>query len=182
VSSDAAGIVGHLAHPDRRRVLAALMLGASTTEDIKRMTALGTRPVVSALTRLTEAQLVLHDDDGRYWLVEEVFRQAAIEAQQAAPTSDEHGDAAPDAARVLRAFVHDGRLKSIPAQRAKRLVILDMLAQQFEPGERYSERKVNAILRKWNDDTAALRRYLVDEDFLDREAGEYWRTGGSVDV
>ena len=83
---------------------------------------------------------------------------------------------------MLRAFVRDGRLVSIPAQRSKRLVVLDMLAQEFEPGERYSERKVNAILRKWNDDTAALRRYMVDEGILDRESGEYWRAGGSFDV
>ena len=26
----------------------------------------------------------------------------------------------------------------------------------------------------------ATRRYLVDEGFLDREAGEYWRAGGTV--
>ena len=181
MGTDAAGIVGHLAHPDRRRVLAALILGASTTNDVKQMTGLGTRAVVTALTRLVDSDLLLHDEDGRYWLVEESFRQAVIDAQ-AAPQADEHTGVPADAARVLRAFVRDGRLKSIPAQRSKRLVILDMLAQEFEPGERYSERKVNAILRAWNDDTAALRRYMVDEGILDREAGEYWRSGGSVDV
>jgi hypothetical protein len=30
-------------------------------------------------------------------------------------------------------------------------------------------------------DTAALRRYLVDDGFLSRDHGEYWRTGGRVD-
>ena len=62
----------------------------------------------------------------------------------------------------------------------KRLVILDLLAQEFEPGRRYSEPMVNLMLGKWHADTAALRRYLVDEGFLDREAGEYWRSGGTV--
>jgi len=181
VGSDAAAIVGHLAHPDRRRVLAALILGASTPEDVKRMTGLGTRAVVTALTRLVDNELVLNDEEGGYWLVEESFRQAVIDAQ-AAPRPDEHEGVPGETARVLRAFVRDGRLKSIPAQHSKRMVILDMLAQEFEPGERYSERKVNAMLRKWHDDTAALRRYLVDDGFLDREAGEYWRAGGSVDV
>ena len=181
--SDAAGIVGHLAHPDRRRVLAALVLGAATADDVKAMTGLGTRAVVTSLHRLAEAELVLHDDDGRYWLVEETFKRAAIAASAAAASQpDEHAGAPAEAARVLRAFVRDGKLKSIPAQRSKRMVILDLLAQEFEPGERYSERKVNAMLRKWNDDTAALRRYLVDEGFLDREAGEYWRSGGTVDM
>jgi hypothetical protein len=39
---------------------------------------------------------------------------------------------------------------------------------------------VNAVLERWYPDPAALRRYLVDEGMLDREAGEYWRSGGTV--
>jgi hypothetical protein len=31
-------------------------------------------------------------------------------------------------------------------------------------------------------DHAALRRALVDEGFLDRDHGTYWRVGGPVDV
>ena len=54
------------------------------------------------------------------------------------------------------------------------------LAQEFEVGMRYSERQVNAILRRFHDDVAALRRYLVDEEFLSRESGRYWRSGGTV--
>ena len=85
--------------------------------------------------------------------------------------------------RVLRAFLGaDGRLVQIPAKRAKRLVVLDLIARVFEPGERYPELEVNALLRAFHDDVAALRRYLVDEGFLDRADGVYWRTGGSVDL
>ena len=75
--------------------------------------------------------------------------------------------------------MRDGRITSIPAQHGKRLVLLDMLSQQFEPGRRYTEAQVNTILQRWHDDHAALRRYLVDDGFLDRDAGEYWRTGGT---
>jgi len=46
---------------------------------------------------------------------------------------------------------------------------------------RYPERQVNAMLRAWYPDYAALRRYLVDEHLLAREAGEYWRAGGWAD-
>lgn len=83
--------------------------------------------------------------------------------------------------KVLRAFVGpDGRLVRMPAKRAKRLVVLDLLAQEFEPGETYRETEVNARLRAFHDDVAALRRWLVDEDFLSRRDGWYWRTGGTV--
>lgn len=80
----------------------------------------------------------------------------------------------------MRAFVVDGRLKSIPTSLSKRIVILDWLAQLFEPGRHYSEKMVNLILGRVHPDTAALRRYMVDAGFLDRAAGEYWRSGGTV--
>ena len=80
---------------------------------------------------------------------------------------------------MLRAFVRDGRLLSIPAVHGKRVVVLDWLVQRFEPGRRYSENMVNLILAQVHPDTASLRRYLVDEGMLDREAGEYWRSGGT---
>jgi len=82
---------------------------------------------------------------------------------------------------VLRAFLDgSGRLRQIPSRPAKRLVILDLLAQEFEPGERYDEAEVNRRLKAFHDDVAALRRNLVDEGFLDRAAGIYWRSGGTV--
>jgi len=37
-------------------------------------------------------------------------------------------------------------------------------------------------VKELSDDHAALRRYLVDEGFLSRQAGVYWRSGGTVDV
>jgi hypothetical protein len=83
---------------------------------------------------------------------------------------------------VLQTFVRDGRLVSIPAQHSKRLVVLAHLVHVFEPGVRYPEREVNALLAAWHPDVAALRRYLVDEGFLTREAGVYWRSGGYVEV
>lgn len=83
-------------------------------------------------------------------------------------------------ARVMRAFVRNGRLSAIPARAGKRRVILEELAQLFEPGRRYTEDEVNDVLREWHPDVAALRRYLVDEQLMDRAAGEYWRCGGDV--
>jgi hypothetical protein len=41
---------------------------------------------------------------------------------------------------------------------------------------------VNVLLREFWHDHAALRRYLVDEGFLTRDNGEYWRSGGTVDT
>jgi hypothetical protein len=84
-------------------------------------------------------------------------------------------------AKILRAFVKDGRLVSIPTKHGKRQAVLNWLAQEFEPGRRYSEAMVNLIIGQHHADTAALRRYLVDDGYLDRANGEYWRSGGTVE-
>jgi hypothetical protein len=82
----------------------------------------------------------------------------------------------------LRPFVRDDRIATIPAKQAKRRLLLDAVAQAFEPGVRYSEAVVSDFLATVHDDYAALRRYLVDGDFLSRDHGEYWRTAGTVDL
>lgn len=82
--------------------------------------------------------------------------------------------------RILRNFVRDGRIMQIPAAAAKRRVLLEWLAQEFEPGRHYSEAMVNLIIGQRHADTAALRRYLVDAGLMDRANGEYWRSGGAV--
>jgi hypothetical protein len=177
---DAARLVGLLADDDRRRVVAALVLGAVDTEAVVEASSLTVARVGRALARLEDAGLVERGSDGTLALLEQAFAAAA--RRGSAP--GEPGPAGPtdEATLVLSRFVRDGRLVSVPSARSKRLVVLELLAQEFEPGRRYSESMVNLTLSRWHPDTAALRRYLVDEGFLDRAAGEYWRAGGSVPV
>ncbi len=85
--------------------------------------------------------------------------------------------------RILRNFLtEDGRLHTIPTRRSKRLAILDHIAQAFEPGQTYTEVEVNEALQRFHSDYAALRRYLIDEEFLTRDNNVYWRTGGTFAV
>jgi hypothetical protein len=83
---------------------------------------------------------------------------------------------------LARFLAADGTLHTIPSKRAKLLVVLDHLAQSFEPGRTYPEPEVNEILLRFHADVAALRRYLVENDFLTREGGVYWRSGGTFAV
>ncbi len=80
----------------------------------------------------------------------------------------------PALARVLRAFIVEGRLETIPAQEKKRLVVLRYLAETvFRPDTEYPEKEVNERLALLHPDVASLRRYLVDHRFMQREAGAY---------
>lgn len=181
---DAAALVGLLADDDRLRVAAAVVLGARTTDDLLRSTGLEPRRVHRALERLVSGGLVESEGGGTFTVRHETFRDAARAAAEAKPpaTTPEQLGATPEQAEVLRHFIEDGRLTRVPAARSKRLVVLDFLANSFEPGRVYPERDVNARLGAMHRDYAALRRYLVDEGFLERRDGFYWRSGGTFDV
>lgn len=76
---------------------------------------------------------------------------------------------------VLDSFFQDGRLKTIPAQRKKKRIVLQALAQEFELQRIYPEPEVNAILARYHNDVCTLRRDLVGEGLLERNAQGYWR-------
>jgi hypothetical protein len=78
----------------------------------------------------------------------------------------------------LRGYLRDGRIATMPARRSRRRLLLAEVARVFEPGVLYRESAVNDVLGALFADHAALRRYLVDEDLLERANGEYWRIGG----
>jgi hypothetical protein len=176
---DATTLVGLLADDHRRRVFAAVELGARHVDAVCEVTGLSATHVTKALGKLIETGLVVNTADGMS-VAANAFQNAARVAK-ARPPSNEFADLPQEAARVLRAFVVDGRLQSIPVAPAKRRVVLDWLAQEFEPGRRYSEQMVNLTLGQRHPDTAALRRYLVDDGFLERAGGQYWRAGGTVE-
>jgi hypothetical protein len=175
---DAGTIVGLLADDDRRRVAAAIVLGATSLDAIVAASGVPIDRAGRALGRLVDAGLVTSEPGG-LTMVGAMFQRAAREAL-ARPKRTEHEGQSAERRKVLDAFVREGRITSVPAARAKRIVVLDWLVQAFEPGVRYPEREVNEIIATRHPDTAMLRRYLVDEGLLDRAAGEYWRSGGTV--
>ena len=178
VMLDASRLIGLLAEPDRLRIVAALALGADSITEIANASRLDVREVVYGLERLVSAGLV-EEVNGTFVLLEAAFKMAA---RDSAPEPDPSAfpDEPGERQRVLDQCLQDGRLVHVPAKRSKRLVLLEELAQRFEPGIHYSERQVNASLSQVDADTATLRRYLVDNGFLDRGDGSYWRSGGRV--
>lgn len=182
---DAATLVGLLADDARLRSLAAVVLGAATAAEVAERAGLDRRSAVGALERLASAGLVV-DGPGGLAVRGERFATAAREAAAARRRTEARPEdigATPEQSAVLRNFVTaEGRLASIPTARAKRLVVLDFLAARFEPGRVYPEPAVNAVISELHDDYAALRRYLVDEGFLERRDGFYWRAGGIFEV
>ena len=112
---------------------------------------------------------------GREWRVERAQLMAWLEqhSNQRLPKTPEE--------KVLDTFfAPDGRLRSIPAHRTKRTVVLRRLVDELEPGRAYRERELNEVLRRFHDDVASIRREMVATKMLIRTRdGVYKRTARS---
>ncbi|NPV56263.1 MAG: metalloregulator ArsR/SmtB family transcription factor [Anaerolineae bacterium] len=166
-------IIGLLAQQDYsvQNLAGALGLGISTTSH--------------HLARLAKAGLVSARTDGHYYIYSlqtDTLRQLSqsLLHEDTLPklAQDEGTDAFER--KVLATFTDAaGRIISFPSQDKKYQVILRYVANTFECGKRYSEKEVNELLNRFHEDTALLRRNLVDYGLMARQGGgrEYWRVG-----
>lgn len=164
-----------LLDPVRLAVAGDAVNGASSLSDLAARLDVDERIVAEARGKLMAAGLIEGDR-----VNPDLLRLIARELPTSPPAADTviEGPWSAEEADVLRRFFSGGRLESIPANLTKRRVVLERLAQEFEPGLRYEEADVNFRLQLFYADYAALRRYLVDEGMMSRAEGVYWRTGG----
>lgn len=177
-----------LADPTRLRIAGRLAEGSWTEADLATAVDLPAGAVRRHLERLVAADLVSREETGaaaRYALRIDGFhalgrRLAAAEGTEASgPGVGPAGEMLPsDVARVLRGYFDDDRLTAIPANGAKRAVVLTYLRDRcFSEDRPYPEKEVNQRLALFHADVAALRRYMVDGGLMTRAGGEYRRPG-----
>jgi len=188
-----------LADEKRIRIVALISARPLSVEEIASAVDLTPATVSHHLALLREAGLVEAAHE-QYYTVYRFRQQPLLDAlrtiAEAPPAAELDADLAKYDQKVLRDYLVDGKLKTIPTQRKKRDVILRHLVEQFEPGHVYSEKEVNQILVAYHDDVATLRRELVQDNpqlvgiggaaslqqdgaalgrLLARENGRYWR-------
>ena len=166
--------------PDRLAVLGMAALGPLDIEKTAHALSMTVGQVRRAVSRLVEAGLLDPDlalDRAALRAVAE-----ALPGEEPVATSVVEGPWTSEERQLLGRYFVGSRLTEIPAQAQRRKVVLERLAHEFEPGVRYREKEVNSILVAFHPDYAALRRYLIDEGFLTRADGSYWRSGGRVEV
>jgi hypothetical protein len=77
--------------------------------------------------------------------------------------------------QIEQFFRPDGSLISIPAKSVKRIAVLHHIASDLSPDTKYPEKDLNLIIAKYHDDTAAIRRYMIEYGILERDsASVYW--------
>jgi predicted transcriptional regulator len=169
-----------LADEKRLQIVGLLARQAYSVEELAAILKLSSATVSHHLRRLAKAGLVQAAADQHYHVyslrletLHEMSQQ--IFSQDRLQETTENLDLDAYDRKVLRDYMVDGRLKSIPRQWKKRQVILRYLVEQFEPDRRYTEREVNEIIVQTHDDFATLRRELIDVQLMARDREIYWR-------
>ena len=169
-----------LGHPVRLLILNLIKMRSRHGEELATILQLNPATVSHHLAQLTKAGLLKSQKDQYYQaysLVGDTLQKQLAEVVFM-PQPELAAEVEEDAYRkkVLETFIRRGRLTRIPAQHKKEQIILEKLAQEFEPGSSYTEREVNQILVEFYDDVAALRRGMIDHKLMTREEGIYRRT------
>ena len=162
---------------NRLRIAGMLGLTRMTAPQIVDRLNLPLREVVNHLGFL--AHLGVVRQEGEYYQLDEAAIEAlARRALAGARKTIKEEDLPEDEydRKVIKDFsLPNGSFKSLPMQQKKFQAILRHVVNVFEPGQQYTEKQVNELLRKYNEDTASLRRGLVDSGLVQRQAGMYWR-------
>lgn len=172
-----------LADENRLKIIGVLAQKPSSVENIAAQIGLSMSTTSHHLARLAKAGLVSARTEGHYYIYSlhtdalKSMSQRLLHDEQLRQLSQPVSEDAYDQ-KVLSNFLDsEGRIKSFPAQDKKLRAILRHAVKAFEPGLRYPERQVNEILSRFNEDTAFLRRSLIEYKLMEREGGggAYWR-------
>lgn len=179
-----------LAEPNRLRIVGLLSNRPHTVEQLSE--ALGIRVSTAShhLAKLADAGLVGAKAESHYRVyslrpdkLTALAKSLLSEVERPNASATQEGDEFER--KVKRTFLSpDGGIKTFPMQEKKFHVLLRHVVRAFEPGVRYPEKRVNQILGQFNEDTARLRRALVDHRYMAREGGggKYWRTDAVNEV
>jgi len=175
-------IMKALADQSRLAIVNSLLERSQYVEEIAKRHDLAPSTVSFHLRKLEQAGLVSSSKE-QYYVVfrtnDEIFNTTLREIVSAHSSGKELQDGRMDEYRrkVLETFFKHGRLEKLPAQRKKRLIILEQFALRFESGRRYDEQDVTALIAPVFDDYCTIRRLLVDEGMIRRDGASYWREG-----
>lgn len=169
-----------LSDKSRLQILKSLMIEDMYVERLSERLGL-TPPTVSFhLKKLAEANAVTSYKSQYYMMYHlnrKIFETSILEILKE-ESEDADVQAQRDAEyrqKVIEAFFAYGKLKSIPSQRKKERIVLEVIAESFEFDRIYTEKEVNLLIAEFYDDFCTIRRDMVGEKLLDRSSAGYWR-------
>lgn len=182
-----------LADPTRIRILAILANGPLHGQALAGKLGVTPPTITHHMTKLREAGAVYErrDKNTIYFYLHEanmkrqsmavldVLEKAKSAAGEELPADDEQterrkANMAEEKLHVIRSFITpDGKLKQIPAQRKKKLIVFEYMVRGLERGRKYQEKEINEYIKTFHEDFATIRREFVMNHYMYREDGIY---------
>nr|WP_206703918.1 metalloregulator ArsR/SmtB family transcription factor [Paenibacillus polymyxa] len=171
-----------LADPTRMRILLLLSRGEMHGQALAKKLNLSQPTVTHHASKLREVGLIKERRDKNtvyFTLNPELIRQHAEATVRFIFEKGEEEEDMSELNETLEAtvlrnfFAKDGKLRQIPAQYKKKLIVLQMLAEKLEPGRIYPERELNEWIKQYHEDFATIRRELIMHQFMYREREMY---------
>ncbi|MBN6889255.1 hypothetical protein ACUXCC_004523 [Cytobacillus horneckiae] len=169
--------------PTRIRIIYLLSKGPLHGQAIAGKLGLTPPTITHHLHKLKDINLVYTRRDKNtiyYYLNERVLKHQAqtleniIDEKGVLEEMDEVKDTKSEHYKVINNFFSaDGKLKSIPAQRKKKLIIFEHLIKGLKKGVKYEEKEINQYIKQFHDDYATIRREFITNQYMYRENGIY---------
>lgn len=169
-----------LSDRSRLQILKSLSIEPMYVERLSERLNLTPSTISFHLKKLETAGIVYSKKDQyyqMYHLVESVLKENILDLikDESSELTQQKEREENYAKKVIENFFEYGKLKNIPAQRKKRLIVLQEILKEFEVGRKYTEKEVNLIIANFHDDFCTLRREMIIEKLLERNLTEYWR-------
>lgn len=170
-----------LADATRIRMLVLLADGESNGQELAEKLSVTPATVTHHAAKLREANLIHERRDKNtifFTLNESFIRSQGLATADLIFKNNKEGSSTMEVEdknqnlkqSVLRNFFTlDGKLKHIPAQLKKKLIVLEHLVLGLEKGRSYTEKDLNTFLKSYHPDFATLRRELIMHQFMFRE-------------
>jgi len=172
-----------LADPTRIRILILLADGELNGQVLAERLSVTPATITHHAAKLREASLIneRRDKNTIYFSLNHYFIKSNANATENLIYRSAEGgkDEMDESSRRIKEavlknfFTKEGRLKSVPAQLKKKLIVLEHLISKLEMGRTYSEKEINAFINGYHDDHATIRREFIMHQYMYRENQVY---------
>jgi hypothetical protein len=166
--------------PTRLRIIKLLSEGPLHGQAIAGKLGLTPPTITHHLNKLREVNVVYQRRDGNtiyFYLNESVvkhYAKALVDLTEQNEVKKEMKEAITERQKVIENFfTSDGRLKNIPAQRKKKLIVFEHMLKGLQRGRKYEEKELNEYIKRFHDDYATIRREFIINNYMYRENGIY---------
>lgn len=173
-----------LADPTRIRMLILLAGGERNGQTLAEKLAVTPATITHHAAKLREASLIneRRDKNTIYFSLNDYFlkgnAEAALRLIYRTADNKEEEDMEETLEKMRQSvlnnfFTKEGRLKHVPAQLKKKLIVLEQIVTRMESGRKYTEKEINEFIKGYHEDFATIRREFIMHQFMYREDGVY---------